>query len=337
MATGQFTGFPINWSDSLAAFGLVPASGGAFTGPLGATTVYVGAPPAINSDFYVKQTWSNRHGHYAFVDDTIASWTEAPGAIWGHASFNVNIKLTTAAGVPVDHHHSFQSYPQVQAASAGTFARISGMYSVGDHSGSGNVAEWSGYCYQEPTGTGPIAVQCAVKIEPMTRGTAGVYGIYSPLGNQRNLFSGGVDVGPIGQATTIRPSGEDTIVTPSGSGRVKVRSILQVEHNSGIRILDAGLTIGGSLYSGSSATRLASDGDAVVLMTSGQDRFRAEAAGALTANGPLRFGQYTLATLPSAASTPGYCIEVSNATGGPKICRSNGSVWQILNTATTVS
>jgi hypothetical protein len=54
-------------------------------------------------------------------------------------------------------------------------------------------------------------------------------------------------------------------------------------------------------------------------------------------SGPVQVGQYTLATLPSAAAFSGYEIDVTNATGGSKRCRSNGSVWQILNTTTTVS
>lgn len=52
---------------------------------------------------------------------------------------------------------------------------------------------------------------------------------------------------------------------------------------------------------------------------------------------PTRVGQYTLATLPSASGFPAYEIDVTNATGGSKRCRSNGTVWQILNTTTTVS
>lgn len=52
---------------------------------------------------------------------------------------------------------------------------------------------------------------------------------------------------------------------------------------------------------------------------------------------PLRLASYTLSTLPSAAALDGHLIEVSNATGGAKVCRSNGSAWQLLNTATTVS
>lgn len=56
-----------------------------------------------------------------------------------------------------------------------------------------------------------------------------------------------------------------------------------------------------------------------------------------TYTGPVRCGQYTLATLPSASVYSGYEIDVTDATGGPKRCRSNGTVWQILNTTTTVS
>lgn len=52
---------------------------------------------------------------------------------------------------------------------------------------------------------------------------------------------------------------------------------------------------------------------------------------------PNRVAQFTLTTLPSAATYNGYEIDVTNATGGPKRCRSNGTVWQILNTTTTVS
>lgn len=54
-------------------------------------------------------------------------------------------------------------------------------------------------------------------------------------------------------------------------------------------------------------------------------------------SGPVLIGQYTLSTLPSASAYAGYEIDVTNATGGSKRCRSNGSVWQILNTTTTVS
>lgn len=57
----------------------------------------------------------------------------------------------------------------------------------------------------------------------------------------------------------------------------------------------------------------------------------------LSVQGPVLVGQYLLASLPVASAFSGFEIDVTNATGGPKRCRSNGSVWQILNTTTTVS
>ena len=57
----------------------------------------------------------------------------------------------------------------------------------------------------------------------------------------------------------------------------------------------------------------------------------------LVVQGPVQVGQYLLASLPSASAFSGYEIDVTNATGGSKRCRSNGTVWQILNTTTTVS
>jgi hypothetical protein len=62
--------------------------------------------------------------------------------------------------------------------------------------------------------------------------------------------------------------------------------------------------------------------------------------GSLAAAGPVKPGQYTLTTLPSAAAFNGYEIDVTNATvapAGPKRCRSNGTNWIILNTTTIVS
>lgn len=52
---------------------------------------------------------------------------------------------------------------------------------------------------------------------------------------------------------------------------------------------------------------------------------------------PVEYPNYTLSTLPSASANNTRIINVSNATGGQKLCQSNGTVWQILNTTTTVS
>lgn len=64
--------------------------------------------------------------------------------------------------------------------------------------------------------------------------------------------------------------------------------------------------------------------------------FSNEIDGPFIAGGPLQIGQYTLATLPVAATYNGFLIDVTDATGGPKTCRSDGANWNILNTATPV-
>ncbi|WP_434774703.1 hypothetical protein [Pseudomonas oryzihabitans] len=56
-----------------------------------------------------------------------------------------------------------------------------------------------------------------------------------------------------------------------------------------------------------------------------------------SSSGPFRPGQFTLASLPSASAFTGYEIDVTDAAGGAKRCRSDGTNWKILNTTTTVS
>ena len=57
----------------------------------------------------------------------------------------------------------------------------------------------------------------------------------------------------------------------------------------------------------------------------------------IVSNAPLQVPAYTLTTLPNAAQYTGRYIDVTNATGGPKLCRSDGTNWKIANTLTTVS
>lgn len=65
--------------------------------------------------------------------------------------------------------------------------------------------------------------------------------------------------------------------------------------------------------------------------------YRLQVAGGAYATGPVRPGQYTLSSLPSASAYPGSEIDVTDAAGGAKRCRSDGTSWKILNTTTPVS
>jgi hypothetical protein len=51
----------------------------------------------------------------------------------------------------------------------------------------------------------------------------------------------------------------------------------------------------------------------------------------------MKPGAFTLTTLPSAAAYTNALIMVSNATGGAKLCYSNGTNWCLVNTSTVVS
>lgn len=53
--------------------------------------------------------------------------------------------------------------------------------------------------------------------------------------------------------------------------------------------------------------------------------------------GPAAPASYTLTTLPSAATYSGYLIRVSNATGGPALCMSDGTNWINIRTGSAVS
>lgn len=56
-----------------------------------------------------------------------------------------------------------------------------------------------------------------------------------------------------------------------------------------------------------------------------------------TDNRPKKHAEYTLASLPNPATWLRHTIIVTNASGGPKMCMSNGTQWNLLNTNTQVS
>lgn len=57
----------------------------------------------------------------------------------------------------------------------------------------------------------------------------------------------------------------------------------------------------------------------------------------LDVDGPVRCKSYTVATVPSAATAAGQLIYVTDAAGGAVHCSSNGSVWKLTGTQTTLS
>ncbi|AEY69562.1 tail fiber protein [Burkholderia phage vB_BceS_AH2] len=103
-----------------------------------------------------------------------------------------------------------------------------------------------------------------------------------------------------------------------------------------------GLRIGASGGAGTVTNKTAiiveANAGAVVVGAANNDKEALfEVFGNAKVTGPLKHGQYTLATMPSASAYSGYLIDVTDAAGGPKTCRSDGTNWKILNTTTTVS
>lgn len=52
---------------------------------------------------------------------------------------------------------------------------------------------------------------------------------------------------------------------------------------------------------------------------------------------PFMIANYALASLPDAAANNHKIIRVPDATGGEKICQSDGTHWLLINTTTVVS
>lgn len=96
-------------------------------------------------------------------------------------------------------------------------------------------------------------------------------------------------------------------ITPNGTGGVLIGAAAQLSNEK--------LRIGGG-------ARV--DGDIDV-------------GGKITATGPVQVGGYMLATLPSAATFIRHLIIVTDATGGPALCRSNGTAWVDLHTKAAVA
>lgn len=117
----------------------------------------------------------------------------------------------------------------------------------------------------------------------------------------------------VGAGLTLQSWTALRVQAPSGSGSVISRTALMIDPNAGNSVFGS-----------------TSDNGIDVV----------QASGSMSAAGPVKVGQYTLATLPSASAYSGYEIDVTNSTvapAGPKRCRSNGTSWLILNTNTPVS
>lgn len=83
--------------------------------------------------------------------------------------------------------------------------------------------------------------------------------------------------------------------------------------------------------------RFSSNGNLLVGTSVNGSSDKVQVAGSLSTSGPARIGQYTLSTLPSPSAYGSYAITVSNASGGPALCLSNGSSWINIRTNAPVN
>ncbi|WP_410210254.1 hypothetical protein [Aquirhabdus sp.] len=121
----------------------------------------------------------------------------------------------------------------------------------------------------------------------------------------------------------LAPSGSFIIRTASDNWANGTTEVMRAVRGTGINVTALQILPSmGQVLLGTSAT-------------TGNDKLRV--SGSASFLSPTSLGKYTLSTLPSAAAFNGYLIDVTDATGGAKTCRSNGTNWQILNTTTTVA
>lgn len=83
--------------------------------------------------------------------------------------------------------------------------------------------------------------------------------------------------------------------------------------------------------------RLNSAGALLIGTTVQKNSDKLVVSGAMSCTLPAFIGTYTLSTLPSASSYSGYLIQVSNASRGWALCRSNGTSWIDLYTQAAVA
>jgi hypothetical protein len=154
-------------------------------------------------------------------------------------------------------------------------------------------------------------------------------------------FAGG-SVGIIGRSVSGAAycSIDPTPLDGTSGGRIRVfrNTNTTADASFSIHTGDGSADLNHVLYGkGGSSYLCRVNGNLLVGKNTDGGTYKLQVNGSLTASGPVCIGQYTLSTLPSASVFAGALIDVTDATGGPKTCRSDGTNWNILNTTTTVS
>ena len=246
----------------------------------------------------------------------------------------------------------FLSAPQVQAGATGTISNWVGYSFIGTNSSTTNTISTMTGVQISPTQAGgtlanyagisiaakpAAATNSALVLLGTTSVSAGNYAIHNSS-TLDNYLAGRLGIGAVpasGYHLDLFAASAKLRVRDSGQGNGL--EIDQQNSDGGNRIFAANNNYLALGTNNVEALRLSSSGAVLVNSTTHNGLDKLQVAGSASFTGPTKPGQYTLATLPSAAAYSAYNIEVADANGGAKTCRSDGTNWKILNTTTTVS
>lgn len=355
MATGTLTGFPINWSDVLASFGIgglatpnVWSSTNKFTGTIAAAatgTTSVEISTSATGLPIIRMTYAA-----AAADQKLWEWyttssqlvlrtiNDAGGVTSGVIAIDrsgvtptlmtVTPSLAVLGGATVTGAITNANTSGVRIGTSGAF----GAMQMAHGASATDSKVWDQYAGSSILVFRMLNDAFSAQQEWMrvTRSAMVVSDI--ALGATSVSVSGTLNVNSAPQAGVNLRSQSASVASYYTVGRTGAEAYFGV--SGGVSNLTTGDVAGDSTVRANQKLwmSIGAVGHASMDATNGVQFFTPASF-----NSAMRYAPFTLSTLPSAAAFNGYCIEVSNATGGPRICRSNGSVWQILNTSTTVS
>jgi hypothetical protein len=353
MATGTLTGFPINWSDVLASFGIgglatpnVWSSTNKFTGTIaaaatGTTSVEISTSatglPIIRMTYAAaaadQKLWEFYTSSTQFVMRTINDAGNSTSAVFAVDRSGVTPTLMTVTpSLSVLGYSEARgalpalslAVPKVVMGVAGTLPSMQMIYAAGGTDGKmWDCYAGAGVLSHRMTNDAGNAAQVWMQVN---RSAMAVSSISFPQGQMN--FGGGGGTTKITARLVPGVGSTDGIRIDTAGGLIAQMLLTDAAFNY------AGVLGGEAWFHGSGATNvnIGPDGaGSVRVVAGGSARVTTSGStGATTFHAPLQLPQYTLATLPSAGSFTYHLIIVTNATGGAKLCFSNGTVWVMV-------
>ena len=220
-------------------------------------------------------------GAHAFRDESTYTSPSGTG-FFGYASFD---SIPTIGGsVAWNHLHSFQARPAFTGSS--TITEIVGLTSQANHTGAGTATTSYGVRVMDAQGTGPITTQTAFFVDPTFGRGAANYALYCGSATVQSYHAGLFQFGSLPKIAGLTTYGAFFSHDATGN----------FIDNPNLTIVNGVLTMA---YT--TAKVLASATNLVLDSTSGTVNLGGTAARVI-ALAPVIFKNYTVATLPAAAS-----------------------------------